>query len=332
LLYHFADGSERAPQGYKHEMTLIIGFGNSQQFVMAGDRRFTNWDGSGFTDENVKVGSFTCLDARLAVAFAGLAKAPGFETATWILDTLLEVAKPDYRAENTLQRFCEKATRDFGGLPIARSNLRTAFLFGGFYGNNPPRPCFARISNYEYENGLTLAIAADNFSCFKLIRTKFSDSEPFVMATAGNPVGLNPVRIGELKTMLEERKPTNALVGKATAMIQEAADNLSSGGSVGKQISTAVIPSEPDKPVVSHYNTAVPTDKAFFVNGVIALPGQEIAFRDGEFKKESNGQSPSVPMLIPRNSPCPVCGSGKRYKRCCGAPPKKRRARGKPQS
>lgn len=48
-------------------MTLIIGFGNSQQFAITSDRRFTNFDGSGFIDINVKVASFTCADACLGV-------------------------------------------------------------------------------------------------------------------------------------------------------------------------------------------------------------------------------------------------------------------------
>jgi hypothetical protein len=308
-------------------MTLIIGFGNSQHFAMAGDRRFTNWDGSGFTDENVKVGSFTCLNARLAVAFAGLARAPGFETATWVLDTLLEVAKPDYDAENTLQRFCDRATRDFGRLTIGKRYLRTTFVFGGFYGANPPRPCFARVSNYEYENGYTLALASEKFTLFKLIQTRVSDKEPILIVTAGNPAGLNLARLGELNTMLVDRKPAAVMVDKAVAIIREAADNFRSGGAVGKQISTVVIPPDSNMPVGSNYDTAVPTSKIFMVNGVIALPGQEIAFRDGVF--EPAGPNPSRPLLVPRNSPC-VCGSGKRYKRCCGAPPRRTGRKEKP--
>jgi hypothetical protein len=303
-------------------MTLIIGFGNSQHFAMVGDRRFTNWDGSGFTDENVKVGSFTCLNARLAVAFAGLARGPGFETATWILDTLLEVAKPDYDAENTLQRFCESATRDFGRLTIDKRYRRTTFLFGGFYGNTPPRPCFARISNYEYENGSTLAVASEKFTMFKLIQARLSDKEPTLMVTGGNPAGLNLAHVGELNVMLEERKPAKAMVDKAVAVIREAADDFRSGGGVGKQISTVVIPSDLGQPVGSDYDTAVPTDKVFMVNGVVALPGQNVAFRDVVLEKVSDGPNPYRPMLVPRNSPC-TCGSGKRYKRCHGAPPRR---------
>lgn len=298
-------------------MTLIIGFGNSQQFVMSGDRRFTNWDGSGFTDENVKVASFTCSNSRLAVAFAGLARSPAFETATWILETLSELAKPDYEAEKTLERFCDRASRDFSRLRIDKRYLRTTFLFGGFHGVNPPLPCFARISNYEHGNGITSDIATEKFSSFKLIQTRFSGKEPTLMVTAGNPSGLDITRFMELKSMLEEKKPVNAVVQKAVAIIQDAADNFRSGGSVGKQISTVIVPSDPGQPVRSAYDTAVPTTRVFSANGVIALPGTEIAFRDGTIERAPDGTNSAHPILVSRNSPC-VCGSGKRYKRCCG--------------
>ena len=303
-------------------MTLIIGFGNSQQFVMAGDRRFTNWDGSGFSDENIKIASFTCSNARMAVAFAGLARAPGFETATWILDTLLEVAKPDYDAENTLQRFCDRATHDFVSLSGDSRYLRTTFLFGGFYGTNPPRPCFARISNYEHDKGSApLAVASERFSLFKLIQTRFTQSEPTLMVTAGNPAGLNVARVEELHLMSEGCKPARAMVDKAVAIIREAADNFRSGGGVGKQISTVVIPRDSGQPIGSDYDTAVPTDKAFMVNGIVALPSTSIAFQDAMFEKVSDGTNPSRPAFMPRNSRC-FCGSGKKYKRCHGAPQK----------
>src|SRR5690242_17945978 len=99
---------------------------------MAADRRYTNWDGSGFTDENVKVSSLVCSDARLAVGFAGLARAPGFETATWLLETLASVAKPDYDGAKIVDRFRDAATRDFGKLSVDRRYLRTTFLFAGY--------------------------------------------------------------------------------------------------------------------------------------------------------------------------------------------------------
>ena len=274
-------------------MTLIIGFGNSQHFGIAGDRRFTNWDGSGFTDENVKVSSFVCPNARLAVGFAGLARAPGFETAIWLLDSLLESAKPDYDAENTLQRFCDRATRDFGRLQVDKRYPRTTFLFGGFYGFNPPRPCFARVSNFEHDRDFAHPIATENFSVFKLIWTRSQEKEPAILATAGNPAGLALERVEQLREMLRQRKPSRATVDKAVAIIREAADNFRSSGNVGKQISTVVIPSEPASPVGSEYDTAVPTTKVFMVNGVVALPGQEVVFRDAVLEQVGGGPNPA---------------------------------------
>lgn len=199
---------------------------------MAADRRYTNWDGSGFTDENVKVSSLVCLNARLAIGFAGLARAPGFETATWLLETLSSVGKPDYDGDKIVDRFREAATRDFAKLPVDRRFRRSTFLFAGIYGTTP---CFARVSNYEHEGVPPLEVASEEFSSLKRSWSPVTGKELSIIATAGNPIAMSPVAIDELKAMLKQRKPPKAAANKTIDIIRDAADDFRSGGSIGSR-------------------------------------------------------------------------------------------------
>jgi hypothetical protein len=155
------------------------------------------------------------------------------------------------------------------------------------------------------------------------MQEKFDKEYP-LFATAGNTAGINWAAVQELKAMLEQRKPATALLGKSVAIIREAADNSRSAGSVGKQISSVVIPSDFSQQVCSGYDTAVPTNKIYIGNGVIALPEGCSAFRDVLLEKVSDGPNPPSYALLPKNSPC-FCGSRKKYKRCHGVPQKNQR-------
>jgi hypothetical protein len=303
-------------------MTLLLGFANSQQVALSGDRRFTNWDGSGFSDENVKVASFTCLDARLAFGFAGIAKVPGgFETAEWSLQTLLETAKPDYRVGPTLHRFTQAATQQWAKFSMDRQFLRTTFLFiGYYYGQNPPQACVWHISNCETEGSGPSELASDTF-----VLNSFVENIPprgpwtAVLAT-GDPRGLDYRGAdNDLREMLSLNKPVAALVQKAVSLIRDAALNPRSGGRVGAQISTVIIPRDPVKPIQNTYDTAVNSNALFIPNHVVALPDRGFAMRNSVLQVSSESD-PAFPLLVPRigrNSPCP-CGSGKKYKRCHG--------------
>jgi len=97
-------------------MTLILALGNRRQTVLVSDRRLMS-NGRVVEDESNKAAVFVCRDARLAVAFTGLAEYGTFRTRFWLPTALLESAAPDYSMSGIIERFRARATRDFAQLP-----------------------------------------------------------------------------------------------------------------------------------------------------------------------------------------------------------------------
>src|SRR6266496_2519895 len=94
--------------------------GNLQQVVLVSDRRLTR-NGVNFEDQSNKAFVFVCRDARLAVAYTGLAELGTFLTRQWLPEALMESAAPDFRMGPIIeQRFAERATRDFANLKLEK--------------------------------------------------------------------------------------------------------------------------------------------------------------------------------------------------------------------
>ena len=131
-------------------MTLILGLANQQQVILISDRRLSA-DGKVVEDESNKAATFNLQDARLAVAFTGLAKTRAFQTRRWLLEALLESAKPDYQMVSTIKRFCSRATQDFAKIVVPRkSDKRLSVVLAGYcYSEMPPRCYCWLVSDFE---------------------------------------------------------------------------------------------------------------------------------------------------------------------------------------
>src|SRR5881397_3094979 len=104
-------------------MTLIIGATTPTETIVVSDRRLTR-NGQLYEDESNKATVFVCTDGRAVIAFTGLAELTptgrplppipppqgSFATRWWILDALLEAARPDQLMLATVARFCSIAT------------------------------------------------------------------------------------------------------------------------------------------------------------------------------------------------------------------------------
>ena len=134
-------------------MTLILGLANQQQVILISDRRLSA-DGKVVDDDRDefnKAATFNLQDARLAVAFTGLARAGTFQTRRWLLAALLDSANPDYQMEPTIKRFCNRATQDFAKIVVPRKldKRLTVVLAGYCYNEMPPRCYYWLVSNFE---------------------------------------------------------------------------------------------------------------------------------------------------------------------------------------
>src|SRR5947207_891847 len=113
-------------------MTLIIGTVNRQQAVLVSDRRLTI-NGRLIEDESNKTATLICRDARLVIAFTGLAEHRGFVTRRWLLEAFAAAAQPDSFIGPMIERFAKLAGERFAGLSVPKpSDKRLSVLCVGY--------------------------------------------------------------------------------------------------------------------------------------------------------------------------------------------------------
>jgi hypothetical protein len=310
-------------------MTLILAAGNRDHMIFLADRRLSA-RGKAVDDEAGKAGILTCGDARLGFAFSGLARAANFTTYPWLAHTLSKLGKPDFRAQEILLRLRSKLDEQFSAKHMSfvpRSALSLSVLFAGYlYLPTGPRLAWSLLSNVRDPiNRVDYPLAVTKFFVGFGEGDYRAKEGPVLVYRLGNWPTLPPKGSGRLVGMLRERRPPHAFIGKATEMFRELADRSVAAGTIGKQISSLVIPADGGKKTQAEYHTARNVTKVYFPAEVFAhpmLPGLAV----GELSITPVGKSgpAGVMATIPvhRNAPCP-CGSGKKYRECH----KKRRPR-----
>jgi hypothetical protein len=310
-------------------VTLILALGNPDYTIQLSDRRLTLRSGKPGLDEN-KATLVTCKNARLLMGFSGLASTTGHRTAEWLLEILAEAAPPDDLAEAIIHRFVRLATEAFSCRPlsrVSREDRRLSVMFSGYgYWTEPPLQIAALVSNFQdFESHRDAPEAWNEFRPFFLWEKRPPVGEAvatYVQRIGAWPV-LGPQEVAPLRTMLQERRPAEAVVGKAVEVMREAAAHPAARGTIGEDLSSAVIRPDPANPTNVGYHVTRPVHDVPMINQAILL-GKErgrILMRDAVVGAPEPAVTP--PLLVQkvgRNRPCP-CGSGKKYKRCHGRQP-----------
>jgi hypothetical protein len=302
-------------------MTLILGLANQQQVILISDRRLSD-NGKVVEDESNKAATFNLQDARLALAFTGLARAGTFQTRRWLLAALLDSANPDYQMEPTIKRFCTHATQDFAKIVVPRKldKRLTVVLAGYCYNEMPPRCYYWLISNFEgFDNDVTEPL--DEFRT-RWWRNRRPSEEPYsLIFTAGVHTPVSQPHTESLRTLLQEHKSASALVGKGIEILRTIAKSPLSKKLVGQQCTSIVLPSSPDASGSLEYHSGNLRTK-LFAPSIIEARGRNAAcvIDSPEVEIRHSSGRPLV-LAVPKvgpNQPCP-CGSGKKYKKCCSA-------------
>ncbi len=303
-------------------MTLILALANRDHVIQLSDRRLTS-NGVLVDDESNKAGIFICNGVRALYGFTGLARADGFETSLWLNSALFECAPPDFRFPNMMQRLEERANRDFATIPqllaLAPLDREVSVLFTGFLDHEaPPRAFFFVMSNTERDR----AMVAPPKHGFVFIRSREKrpyDAEFTLVQRVGNWFPMTTNDEGVLRAMLAEHLPAHAIVGKAVEVIQDIADRPSASDTIGKQISSIVLPREPGSPVTTHFHSSNISFQSYVPDIIFALgPGRHSATYGATITAidQPDRSAIAVPK-VGRNQRCP-CGSGRKYKNCHG--------------
>jgi len=304
-------------------MTIVLALGNSDQLIQISDRRLSS-DGRLIDDDAFKGGIFICTNARLVFGFTGLAKYGTFDTEKWLLKSLVELGPPDFDAKSILDRLTNKATQDFSSLPslakVPSEHKRLSVMFSGYlYEHSPPLAAYAIMTNFQnFETSKDDSKAWDSFKC-----TYWNEKRPrkenftLVQRVGAWPVMYTSDEIS-LRALLSERKPAKAIVDKAVHIIRNMASRPQAAGTIGKQLSSVILPRDFNTGPVTEYHSMYAKQVIYLTPMAISTREMQVAMAEPELRlADDTGTAPIVFPKVGRNDPCP-CGSGKKYKRCHG--------------
>jgi hypothetical protein len=299
-------------------MTIVLTLANADQLIQVSDRRLSI-DGHLVDDDAFKGGVLICANARFAFGFAGLAKCGTFNTDFWLLENLTKLGQPDFDAKSILDRLTEKATLDFSSLPsianVSAKDKRLSVMFSGYlYHHSPPMAAYAIMTNFQNFNTFNDdANARDSFKC-----TYWNEKSPRQEnSTFIQRIGVWPAMFTNdetsLRILLSERKPAKAIVDKTVEIIRNMADRPQAGGTIGKQLSSVILPRDFNTVPTTEYHSMYTKSVMYPTPMAVSTKEMQLAMA----RPEINSDSPIVFPKVGRNAPCP-CGSGRKYKHCHG--------------
>lgn len=293
-------------------MTLILAAMNSDFIVQVTDRRLTS-GGAVVDDEYEKCFSLALPGFLFSVAFTGLAKVGTHSTKTWLMENICDLATPEPVA--LLDGLATKLTQLFNdSTSIKQLRPSDKSLVVSFVGYNltdaTPKGIAGQIYNTADQNGPFVV------RHFSLKHDAPTDWTWVGMFGSGRPAAVQfEARIRE---RLQAGTPPNGMQAMMEKMVREAASDLSTAETVGKQLDSITLYSDPTQPIQGGGSTMANQNHVRMPSAVVIQPdGSGVAITDFTIEDVSDEPRPMVVPKAHRNAPCP-CGSGKRYKECHG--------------
>jgi SEC-C motif len=278
-------------------MTLIVAMANDSVAAIVADRR-TSKNGQLVSDDFNKVTVLFCDDARLSVAFTGLATYGDFNTSEWIAETLYDIGQNSQQITVMLQEFIVRAGLKFAELP-PESDRRLTIVFCGFvYWGQGPEPRIYTVSNFQ--NG---SINPTGF----LLNTVGSPGQ-ILVEFFGNIQPIKVVTRKSLRDLLTKLTPPSALIRFAVKKIQAASSHYQAQNRIGQNCNGVLIKADVDTAITNTYHTAQNASHAYGPNVVVT---QNMIVLGSEVMSGSILSGPD----IRKQDKC-WCGSGDLFKHC----------------
>lgn len=277
-------------------MTLLVAMANDSIAVVVADRRLTR--GQTVLDEEFnKVTVLFCRDAKLTVAFTGLATFGNFNTSEWLAETLFDICDHSLDVHSVIAELVVRAGKQFS-LLAANDRRLTIILCGFVYWSGTPEQRIYVISNFEH----------GNYSPGSFTTVSSGSTGQSLVEVRGQSKALPERTLASLRSLLERAVPHASLVRFAVRHLQNAANNVKSLNGIGEHCNAAVVRSGVDTLVTATYHTTKNAQRAYGPNVVVAKTmiclGYEV-------------MAPSIVAgpEIRKQDPC-WCGSGDRFKHC----------------
>jgi SEC-C motif len=260
---------------------------------------------------------------RVVLTFSGLAQANGFDTKKWLVKTVQELGPPSYNLVGIIKGLVPRLTEEFKTNPALRRGLsdedrRLSVMLVGltFFKSTPAVPIYAIISNFENPASGSPAANSANPE-FSLSDGNIVEEGTRCILFIGNKAAITKEPFNQVAEAALTATP-QSIVLKVVDVMRKIADDPRSSALIGKQLSTVILPGDPNQEVVGAYHTDT-------VKAAYYMPDVAWVMSDGSSAATNIKIEPAAPLTTPplavpvvgRNQPCP-CGSGRKYKHCHG--------------
>lgn len=280
-------------------MTLLITMARKDVAILLADRRVSR-AGQMLADEYNKVCVFFCKDAKVAIAFTGVATFGAFYTADWISETLANAATEHSSISDVIEALRAKLGPQMQSLGVEDSRL-TLLCVGYVYWDESPQACLYEISN----------VGQGDVACpdatLRVLSPNANTQSSVELAGAIGAVPDPTLRRLEGLLANEQLQPQDIL-RFAVQHLQNASRSSAALNSIGEQCNSAVLYRAVDTVVTSTYHSAHKTNRAYAANVVIA--GQA-AFTGMQMR---GPETLAGPVIRPKDA-C-WCNSGLAFGKC----------------
>lgn len=285
-------------------MTLIIAVANEQYAVLASDRRLTRPDGTVVDEETCKMTAFVCKDAKVMIAYTGLATTGTGSTGDWVVDVLSEASEGHQSIYDVLESIKGVANAQYTKLSSAVGcEFRLKLVIAGFvFSEGTVEPKVWRVSNFHGAPSFTL------YSAGPIKDAGFIE-------LGGTTAGVSQSDRLEIQRLLAQKKSPHGIEMKLVNVVRKAANSSKSLNSVGKQINSCLLASSTDSPFIATYHSNISLNTMYSINSVLATSdGKPFVMKDGTLQVGYECPPVSLPK-VNSGRLCP-CGSGMKYKHC----------------
>ncbi len=311
-------------------MTLIVSLGNRDQVIQISERRLTS-KGKIVAEEANKAGVLSCANARVLYGFSGVARIGGFLTSHWLLRVLHDCGPADFTIGGMLNRLMERASDDFARIPelrrLSSQQKRLTVMFSGYgYFEDYPVLINSLLSNFQdFEAGRDEPEAWDHFRIASFNEGSPRSETPTLIQRIGAWQAMEHEDVAVLRSMLEERKPADAIVGKGVHVLREMAGRSAADRTIGRQVSSVtLLPDRSRMPTVGYHSESLRTE--YSMPDLVVQMHADLRTAVGSMGFQLYASDSPTTLGVPvnlaiprvgRNMPCP-CGSGRKYKWCHG--------------
>lgn len=236
-----------------------------------------------------------CDDARLAIAFTGLATHGSFSTRDWIRETLCSIGRSATSVAEILEQFRVRASQTFAA--FGRSEGRIAVMAVGFvYWGDQPANAIYLLSNLEQGGELSLTTQVD---------------AGVSVQPAGTLLAWSKSTSTRVATALASFTHGPGLVRKVISEATRVASDPRSAGMIGTSWNSALVHAGVDTAVNATYHSVEPTGEAYGADVVVATSHARLWSQGPEVLAGDVLTGPP----IRKTDPC-WCNSGKHFGHC----------------